>query len=214
MSDFKKAVVDFKTVIFTNQPRSEITAPHPQHLGLHVMTQLIPKMEATGDVAFAWHWKRNDVCVYNPAEYAEETGMYNKKGLKMDKGDTTWFYDYTYKGNKRRCILTTEIWYNKTERFRISPFAFLFRQYMAEGLHITKVRFVNQPPQCCLCQKPCECEYGNNPYPLRDEGVCCDKCNSEKVLPARLASQKPKADEMPPLCVAECGSDGCAKHGH
>ena len=163
MSNFKEAVLNFKTVIHSSQPM-----PDPKHLGLHVMTQLIPKMEATGDVAFAWHWKGNDVCVYNPAEYAEETGMYRKKGLKMDKGDTTWFYDYTYKGNKRRCILTTEIWYNNTERFRTSPFAFLFRQYMAEGLHITKVRFVNQP----------------------------------------------QADEMPPLCVAECGSDGCAKHGH
>jgi len=129
MSNFKEAVLNFKTVIHSSQPM-----PDPKHLGLHVMTQLIPKMEATGDVAFAWHWKGNDVCVYNPAEYAEETGMYRKKGLKMDKGDTTWFYDYTYKGNKRRCILTTEIWYNNTERFRTSPFAFLFRQYMAEGL--------------------------------------------------------------------------------
>jgi len=211
MSDFKQAVLSFKTVIHSSQPM-----PDPKHLGLHVMTQLIPKMEATGDVAFAWHWKGNDAVVYNPAEYAEETGNYRKKGLKMDKGDTTWFYDYTFKGNKRRCILTTEIWYNNKERFRISPFAFLFRQYMAEGLHITKVRFVNPPPRCCLCDELCECEYGNNPYPLcaedDTESRCCDKCNSEKVLPARLASiiasQKSKADEMPPLCVASCG-DNC-----
>ena len=40
---------------------------------------------------------------------------------------------------------------------------------------------------CCLCGKPCENEYGNNPEPLaKYPARCCDKCNYEKVVPARI----------------------------
>ena len=43
--------------------------------------------------------------------------------------------------------------------------------------------------KCVLCGKPLGIgHYGNNPAPLAREGVCCDKCNEEKVLPARLAA--------------------------
>ena len=37
---------------------------------------------------------------------------------------------------------------------------------------------------CCLCGKKYE-GFGNNPYPLAEEGYCCDECN-EKVIEARL----------------------------
>jgi hypothetical protein len=41
---------------------------------------------------------------------------------------------------------------------------------------------------CCLCgEKIADDYYGNNPWPLADShGICCDKCNTEKVIPARL----------------------------
>lgn len=45
--------------------------------------------------------------------------------------------------------------------------------------------------KCILCGAPLRVgEYGNNPEPLKPfkEGVCCNKCNEEKVLPARLAA--------------------------
>lgn len=29
---------------------------------------------------------------------------------------------------------------------------------------------------CCLCNIPFN-GYGNNPAPLKDKGICCDKCN-------------------------------------
>ena len=45
-------------------------------------------------------------------------------------------------------------------------------------------------PDCCLCNKVCENEFGNNPRPVAhtkgEEGVCCDKCNVKKVIPARI----------------------------
>lgn len=40
---------------------------------------------------------------------------------------------------------------------------------------------------CSLCGYPYD-HYGNNPEPLmRFEHRCCDACNMEKVIPARLA---------------------------
>lgn len=38
---------------------------------------------------------------------------------------------------------------------------------------------------CVICQDPYY-GYGNNPAPLREEGSCCDECNMEYVIPARL----------------------------
>lgn len=40
-------------------------------------------------------------------------------------------------------------------------------------------------PVCCICHRPIE-GYPHNAAPLA-EGVCCGKCNVEKVLPYRLA---------------------------
>lgn len=48
-------------------------------------------------------------------------------------------------------------------------------------------------PECCLCGKVCENMWGNNPRPVAhtkgEDGVCCDKCNGSKVIPARMAGR-------------------------
>lgn len=48
--------------------------------------------------------------------------------------------------------------------------------------------------KCCLCGTECKLwhdgaeGWGNNPWPLaEDPDRCCDDCNWEKVIPARLA---------------------------
>jgi len=38
--------------------------------------------------------------------------------------------------------------------------------------------------ECVLCGEKFN-EYGNNPYPLAEEGECCDSCNND-VIYARL----------------------------
>lgn len=38
---------------------------------------------------------------------------------------------------------------------------------------------------CCICGEPIE-GYGNNPYPVKEDGRCCDACNIKFVIPARL----------------------------
>lgn len=54
-----------------------------------------------------------------------------------------------------------------------------------------------EPPTCCLCGQPCEPwpgpaasdGYGHNPEPLAEwPARCCDTCNADKVIPARLRS--------------------------
>ena len=41
-------------------------------------------------------------------------------------------------------------------------------------------------PVCVICKSLCDNEYGNNPSPVKKSGVCCDKCNSNIVIPARM----------------------------
>lgn len=38
---------------------------------------------------------------------------------------------------------------------------------------------------CCICGEPIT-GYGNNPYPVKEEGRCCDACNIKFVIPARM----------------------------
>lgn len=38
--------------------------------------------------------------------------------------------------------------------------------------------------KCCICGKTKE-EYGNRAFPVAP-GICCDRCNREVVIPARL----------------------------
>ena len=41
--------------------------------------------------------------------------------------------------------------------------------------------------KCCICSRTFE-GYGNNPWPVVNdpEARCCDQCNDEKVIPARI----------------------------
>lgn len=44
---------------------------------------------------------------------------------------------------------------------------------------------------CSICGKEFrKGEYGNNPEPVKpySSGFCCDECNRNKVIPARLAA--------------------------
>lgn len=38
--------------------------------------------------------------------------------------------------------------------------------------------------KCCICGKEIT-GYGNDPYPVKEEGLCCDLCNWTVVLKER-----------------------------
>jgi hypothetical protein len=136
MSDLKEQVMNFKTRCYGAEA-------DPRHLGVFLLTKVIPTMDGDGDVAFAWAWAKKDVCVYSQKEYDGETAMYQKKH-KMTKtdGDTTWFYEFKNKnGKKRKAVMTTEIWFKEDADFATSPIALLLGQFFGAGLHIVKVKF-------------------------------------------------------------------------
>ena len=43
----------------------------------------------------------------------------------------------------------------------------------------------NEKKVCCICGKDFQ-GFGNNPWPIKNDGECCDECNATEVLPARL----------------------------
>lgn len=60
--------------------------------------------------------------------------------------------------------------------------------------------------KCVICGHDFE-GYGNNAWPIKD-GICCDECNTEKVIPARLeqitVSKKLKEDkDIPDITVKD-----------
>lgn len=48
--------------------------------------------------------------------------------------------------------------------------------------------------KCCICGHKFE-GWGNNPYPVKEEGECCDKCNSLYVVPERIRRMYSKEDK-------------------
>lgn len=50
---------------------------------------------------------------------------------------------------------------------------------------INKKGCVSTMKKCCICNAPIT-SYGNNPYPIKDKGVCCDNCNIYVVIPKRM----------------------------
>lgn len=53
--------------------------------------------------------------------------------------------------------------------------------------------------RCVICGKAFrKGEWGNNPEPVKpfSSGQCCDECNMNKVLPARLSPLPPKMDKV------------------
>ena len=42
---------------------------------------------------------------------------------------------------------------------------------------------------CCICGRSFV-GWGNNPWPIKEDGECCDKCNFRVVLPARIKQLK------------------------
>lgn len=47
---------------------------------------------------------------------------------------------------------------------------------------------------CVICESEIK-GYGNNPWPVTEEGRCCDTCNNLYVIPARIAHLYGNKDE-------------------
>jgi hypothetical protein len=136
---FKTSVFSFKTQVFG-------ASADPRHLGVFILTRVIPGMDKGGEIAFSWHEPTRDITSYTQETYDEAILLLKAQGCECVKGESVYHYDFTGAGGKkRRCILTTEIYFIKGKRHRISPVAYLFAQFFGEGIHITKCTFGDAP---------------------------------------------------------------------
>jgi hypothetical protein len=56
-------------------------------------------------------------------------------------------------------------------------------------LQIKEERKMTRKRTCCICGEAL-IGYGNNPWPVEEEGECCDQCNWKYVVPARFEMLK------------------------
>lgn len=49
------------------------------------------------------------------------------------------------------------------------------------------VKMKKETFKCCICDTLILSSHGNNPWPVKDHGKCCDTCNSNTVIPMRIA---------------------------
>jgi hypothetical protein len=63
------------------------------------------------------------------------------------------------------------------------------KQKEEEKFEISKTNQTGQREICVFCVKPFD-GYGNNPSPVLNFGLACDKCNITRVIPARLNMRK------------------------
>ena len=63
--------------------------------------------------------------------------------------------------------------------------------------------------KCCLCGREFY-GYGNNPWPAAKDGRCCDDCNADVVLPARVEMIRAGGSVNPdlPQCVTGASKTG------
>lgn len=48
---------------------------------------------------------------------------------------------------------------------------------------------------CCICGKTFT-GWGNNPWPIKDDGECCESCNTMLVVPERIRRYYKSEEEV------------------
>ena len=88
-----------------------------------------------------------------------------------------------------------EHWSDFTDAIHLYPNVLWTHVADMMAAHIDEIKVDTKPEvkstptfTCVLCGE-LQHGYGNNPQPVADHGLCCDKCNVRKVIPARLGVQ-------------------------
>lgn len=90
-------------------------------------------------------------------------------------------HQYNEEGDFIGCIVGSVSIELKVEDMNKVLFGDIIDKMLKEKAHI-----------CSICGRLFE-GYGNNPKPVEDLGVCCDECNRNVVIPARLSSIRKEA---------------------
>lgn len=70
-------------------------------------------------------------------------------------------------------------------------FPFVFGLEFIEKIDHETVADAKEEKKCVICGDKFT-GHGNNPWPIKKEGQCCDSCNYNVVLPARIKGLKPQ----------------------
>lgn len=60
--------------------------------------------------------------------------------------------------------------------------------------------------KCCICGRPIK-GWGNNPWPVENEEECCDICNQNIVLPARIEMMFNKKNEVKDSAIIDLSKE-------
>ena len=94
--------------------------------------------------------------------------------------ELAWKYalleDLYTKHTKKNVHIPTKFIECGNERERIEDLLCVMRRFAVKS-DPTEVRGF----MCCLCDNPVQ-GFGNNPYPLKEEGKCCDECNTKVIM--------------------------------
>lgn len=150
----------------------------------------------------------------NGIGWVEKAHIEAQKGKKIvmlipARTDTTWFHDIIVKNNYKTRFIKGRLKFGGSKTSAPFPSMIVIFQTKTEVSRDRRVKKMLEKwcvyhqikqqkkkmshsscpanPTCCLCGKQCENLWGNNAGPIK-AGICCDQCNSEKVIPARIAS--------------------------
>ena len=68
-----------------------------------------------------------------------------------------------------------------------------FSRVQVQHILYGEIKMSKKDRRCCICgEKLPKGDLGNNPEPIKpySAGTCCNKCNMNKVIPARLMENK------------------------
>jgi len=97
-----------------------------------------------------------------------------------------WEIEKIYLTNKRGTLYCT--WNAECQSFNWGTHGKTKKEVMKKIKKEIELRKSQPESYCCLCGVKYN-GYGNNPAPLEKEETdrCCDKCNDQKVIPARIS---------------------------
>ena len=159
--------------------------------------------KTTKDICWFYHLKQKGICCFNKDELHEQMKAW--RTLAVDGKIKIINYN-----NRKRTTFDGKEWYIlvvQPENYTTpDPIGIMLMSYMVSGMVYCFKEKKNRDDvakwvmrkldagemsenYCCLCDEEIE-GFGNNPDPVSEDGRCCDKCNAEKVLPARFLQMR------------------------
>jgi hypothetical protein len=158
--------------------------------------------KTTKDICWFYHLKQKGISFFNRDELHEQMKAW--RTLAVDGKIKIINYN-----NRKRTTFDGKEWYIlvvQPENYTTpDPIGIMLMSYMVSGMVycfkekknrddvakwvMRKLDAGEKMEFCCLCDEEIE-GIGNIPDPIREDGRCCDKCNAEKVLPARFLQMR------------------------